>query len=107
MASVAYVRAFYQDYQVRQEIIRLQEDARNFEAKKIQLLDVLKYVKSDEFVEERARMEFNMTKPGEQVLVLDASQPKQADRQGEDAVVRWNRISNILKWWRYFFGNRS
>ena len=103
----AYGRAYYQDYQVRQEIFRLQEKARNLEVKKIQLLDALKHVKSDQFIEEKARAEFNMIKPGEQVVVIDGNSAKTFDRQEKNNMIGLSGVSNIIKWWKYFFGNRN
>ena len=97
-----YARAYYQDYLVMQEIQQLQDQAKKLEAKKMELLEVLKYVKSDSFAEEKARTELNMVKPGEQVLV--APKAVAADNRQEDsAVVGWSNISNYKKWWQYFF----
>ena len=101
MVMVGYGRAYYQNYLVKQEIEHLQNQAGKLEAKKMELLEVLQYVKSDAFAEEKARTELNMAKPGEQVLVV----PKAAgaeNRQENDGVVGWTNISNYKKWWRFF-----
>jgi cell division protein FtsB len=101
MVIFGYARAYYQDYLVTQEIESLQDQAKSLEAKKMELLEVLKYVKSDSFAEEKARTELNMVKPGEQVLVV----PKTAvtsNRQENNSVVGWTNISNYRKWWQYF-----
>ena len=101
MAVFGYARAYYQDYLVAQEIQHLQDQAKSLQAKKMELLEVLKYVKSDSFAEEKARTELNMVKPGEQVLVV----PKVAatdNRQENNGMVGWNNISNYKKWWYYF-----
>lgn len=101
MVIFGYAHAYYQDYLVMQEIRQLQDQAKKLAAKKMELLEVLKYVKSDSFAEEKARTELNMVKPGEQVLVV----PKAAadNRQENSAVIGWNNISNYKKWWQYFF----
>lgn len=101
MVIFGYGRAYYQDYLVTQEIEHLQNEAKKLEAKKMELLEVLKYVKSDSFAEEKARTELNMVQPGEQVVVV----PKAAateNRQEKNAVIGWNNISNYKKWWQYF-----
>ena len=101
MVVFGYGRAYYQDYLVTQEIQHVQDQAKKLEAKKMELLEVLKYVKSDSFAEEKARTELNMIKPGEQVLVV----PKTAvanNRQENNTMVGWNNISNYKKWWQYF-----
>ncbi len=98
----AYGRAYYQDYLVRQQIENLQDQAQKMEAKKMELLGILKYVKSDSFAEEKARTELNMVKPGEQVVIVP--QAVSTDNgQESSAVVEWNNISNYKKWFRYFF----
>ena len=101
MVVFGYGRAYYQDYLVNQEIQHLQEQAKNLQAKKMELLEVLKYVKSDSFAEEKARTELNMIKPGEQVVVVP--QEKISDnRQENNSVVGWTNISNYKKWRQYF-----
>lgn len=101
MVVFAYGRAYYQDYLVRQEIAQLQDQAKKLEAKKMELLEVLKYVKSDSFTEEKARTELNMAKPGEQVVVV-AKSDVQSNRQENSDVVILEGISNYKKWWQYF-----
>jgi len=99
--ALACGRAYYQDYLVRQEIEYLEEQTKKLEVKKMELLGVLKYVKSDSFTEEKARTELNMVKPGEKVLVVPQTE---AVNNGQDssAVVKWDNISNYKKWFRYF-----
>lgn len=102
MVVGGFARAYYQDYLVMQDIERLREQAKSLAARKIELLEVLKYVKSDSFVEEKARSELNMAKPGENVLVV----PKAAENdngQEKNDVVGLSNVSNYKKWWHYFF----
>jgi len=101
MVVFGYGRAYYQDYLVTQEIQHLQDQAKKLEAKKMELLEVLKYVKSDSFAEEKARTELNMVKPGEQVLVVPKTEVLD-DRQENNTMVGLNNISNYKKWWQYF-----
>jgi cell division protein FtsB len=102
MVIFEYARAYYQDYLVRQEISYLQDQTKKLEAKKMELLDVLKYVKSDSFAEEKARTELNMVKPGEQVIVVPQAVTEHG-RQENTAMVKWDNISNYKKWYKYFF----
>ena len=101
VAVFGYARAYYQDYLVAQEIQHLQDQAKSLQAKKMELLEVLKYVKSDSFAEEKARTELNMVKPGEQVLVAPKAVVVE-NRQENNGMVGWNNISNYKKWWYYF-----
>ena len=101
MVIFGYVRTYYQDYLVTQEIQQLQDQAKKLAAKKMELLEVLKYVKSDSFAEEKARTELNMVKPGEQVLVVPKAVAIE-NRQENNRMVGWSNISNYKKWWQYF-----
>lgn len=101
MVMFGYARAYYQDYLVTQEIQQLQNQAKSLQAKKMELLEVLKYVKSDSFAEEKARTELNMVKPGEQVLVVPKSEVK-GNRQENNSMIGLSNISNYKKWWKYF-----
>lgn len=101
MVVFGYSRAYYQDYLMAKEIEDLQAQTKKLEAKKMELLEVLKYVKSDSFAEEKARTELNMIKPGEQVLVVPKAVVSE-NRQENNSVVGWTNISNYKKWWQYF-----
>ena len=101
LVAVSYARAYYQDYAIRQEIARLESEVRRLEHKKLESFELLKYVSSDAFVEEKARVEFNMKKPGENVMVI-------AEQEGmkyqEEAVSEpeSSTLNNPTKWWYYF-----
>ena len=96
-----FARAYYQDYKVRQEIESLKEEVKNLETKKIDLLNLYKYVESDEFVEEKARLELNMKKPGENVLILNNAV---SDSNDDRLFIDENKqvLNNPIKWWYYF-----
>lgn len=103
MVTFSYVRTYYQDYQVRQEIKRLQEDARKLETKKIELLEALRYVQSPSFVEEKARTELNMAKVGEKTLIIQSTTSSTIDnRQTNKTMVNLGSASNYRKWWNLF-----
>ncbi len=103
---VSYGQAFYRDYQVREEIKRLQSESQRLEAKKIETLELLNYVKSERYVEEKARTELNLVKPGEKVVVVSTGSgdffPKSANGQAGSDMVQPGYQSNISKWIRYF-----
>lgn len=98
---VAMGRAWYQEYLIRQEIVRLQSEARRLEAKRLKTLELLSYVKSPAYVEEKARTKLNLAKPGEQVVVINRPAISAETRQSEPPVVALPPSSNPVKWWRY------
>ncbi|MCX6782131.1 MAG: septum formation initiator family protein [Candidatus Magasanikbacteria bacterium] len=99
----AFLRSYYQDYQVKQEIERLKSEADTLESKKIETLEILKYVQSSDFAEQKARMEFNMSKPGEQVAIVKSGGSGEiGNGQVDNIVVESSNVSNFIKWWNFF-----
>lgn len=103
LVSFNYARVYYQDYEVRREIRELEEEVKNLEQKKIESLHILQYVTSPSFVEEKARTELNMKKPGEHVVIVQTLKtptetPEEQPANEEDLTGK----SNPIKWWYYF-----
>lgn len=105
-SAFVFVRAYFQDYQVQAEIERLKNEAASLQAKKIDTLELLKYVQTPEFAEERARTELNMVKPGEKTIIIKTSSDAlDSIGQVDKKMVESNSISNPIKWWRLFTDN--
>lgn len=97
----SFVRAYYQDYMVERDIANLQEEVRSLEKKKIESMQILEYVVSDAFIEEKARTELNLKKPGENVIHIEDDQTLAFVQNPDQKSARQN-ISNPVKWWYYF-----
>jgi cell division protein FtsB len=101
LVAFSYARAYYQDFAIRQEISRLESEVNRLEYKKLESFELLKYVSSDAYVEEKGRVEFNLKKPGEQVLVI----PEETTLPGTGTTSQENQdkdLKNPVKWWYYF-----
>lgn len=96
-----YARAYYQNYRVKQEITALQEQVRSLGHKKLESMEILKYVTSDQYVEEKARSELNLKKPGEKVVVF-SNLAEVAGKPPATALVEKDLLNNPAKWWYYF-----
>lgn len=106
LLGFAYSRAFYQNYRIRQEIKRLDEESERLQAKKFELRDMLNYVQSPGFVERKARTELNLMKSGEKMVIINGAKTNAVtSRQTEPTVVKSPELTNLEKWWRYFFGS--
>lgn len=105
---IFYARTYYQDYQIRRDIIKLQENERNLQAKKIELLEILHYTKSSSFIEEKARTDLNMGKIGEKMAVINAGSAS-VENYGQAAnnMIKLNNSPNYIKWWNYFMGGEK
>lgn len=101
LAAIGYARAYYQDFKVKQQIEALQNEVKSLEKKKLESMEILKYVTSPQFVEEKARTELNMKKPGEQVVVLNGLVEDQKEIAGGPVENKY--LSNPIKWWYYFW----
>ncbi|MEK7064978.1 MAG: septum formation initiator family protein [Patescibacteria group bacterium] len=107
LVAFGYARAYYQDYKIRQEIDSLQEQVKKLEHKKIESMDILKYVTSDAFVEEKARTELNLKKPGENVLIIkNQAGQVNADETTQKSPVEKTLLHNTIKWWYYFLNRK-
>jgi cell division protein FtsB len=102
---ISYARTYYQDYQIRRDIIKLQENERNLQAKKSELLEILHYTKSTSFIEEKARTDLNMAKIGEKMAIINTESASVASYgQTSSNMVKLNNSPNYVKWWNYFMG---
>lgn len=101
IAAFSFARAYYQNYKIEKEIEQLEFDVQKLEHKKLQSMQVLKYVVSQNFVEEKARTELNLKKPGEHVAVINnKNQEKTSPASTIDA--QSEPLNNPIKWWYYF-----
>jgi cell division protein FtsB len=98
--AFGYARAYYQDYKIREEISSLEDEFKRLEKNKIGSLELLSYVSGPDFVEEKAREELNLKKPGEKIFIVkreDTSQENNYKSDGSD-----EKSSNLRKWLNYF-----
>ena len=100
---ISYIRAYYQEYQVRQEIKNLQAQLHSLESKKIETMDLLRYAQSSTFVEEKARTELNLGKPDENTVIITSESETVVNRQEKKDMIKWSQVSNPIKWFKYFF----
>jgi cell division protein FtsB len=88
----------------------LQEEVAGLEAEKQTLKDTIRYKETDEYIEEKARNDLNLVKPGEHVYVVEGVAEdiengvenvlsSFAKREGEEDF----QDSNIYHWYKLFF----
>jgi cell division protein FtsB len=99
--SFGVARAYYQDVKIRQEIRTLESDIEGLHRKKLESMELLAYVLSPDFVEEKARLELNMKKLGEHVAVVQRGEILEATTS--EVGDTGQEVSNPLKWWYYFW----
>lgn len=99
----SYIRAYYQESRVRSEIDTLHEEVETLEAKKIKTVEILKYVQSQAFIEEKARTELNLLKPGEKMAIIPSGSMKADIGQPKQDLLKWSSVKNSIKWFKFFF----
>ena len=67
------------------------------------LEEMIKYLNSEQSVEAQARLNLNLKKPGETVVVIE----KEENKLSQEEVNSKHQApeSNLLKWWQYFFAS--
>lgn len=103
LVVLGYVRSYYSDYKLNREIAALQSEIKSLEKKKLESMEILRYVMSPDFVEEKARVELNMKRPGERVLIIQNNVSDNLEwKIAAPTLDHRQKSSNPLKWWYYF-----
>jgi cell division protein FtsB len=101
LVGFGFVRSYYSGYKINQEIESLKSEIESLERKKLESMEILNYVMSSDFVEEKARTELNMKKEGENVIVFK-NDNGYTSKNGSMVASTGQKISNPIKWWYYF-----
>ena len=101
--GVAYLRAYYQNYQIQAEIRQMLDESGRIENKNAELRALLERVKQNDYVEEKARTELGLIKVGENETIIIGNRVASSSGQTETAMLESKRLSNPREWWNYFF----
>jgi len=108
--SVPLVKNINKQYKINTEISELEKEIDDFENKNIELNNTFKYLESDQFASEQARINLNYKKEGEEVVVIKSLDDQIAIEsnntysvQGLNNKEENQKTSNATLWWRYFF----
>jgi len=85
---------------VEQEINEVKKEISDFESKNQELKEMINYLQSDQSLEEQARLNLNLKKPGETVVIINEKKIAAGTVSASDET---NDSSNLKKWWYYFF----
>jgi cell division protein FtsB len=84
-------------YEIKREINTLETELEDLQSKTYKMDQLISYLKTDEYIEKQARLELNLSKPGEKQINLNNLNNLEQDSLEGDAK------SNIEKWFNYFF----
>lgn len=94
------IRTYRQHKAVQEEIRAVQNKINSYQAQDEKFQQMLTYLKSDQYSIDQARLNLNMKKPGEGVVVVDKQQNMVTSTT---AATSSQATGNLIKWWRYFF----
>ena len=84
-------------WEIKREINTLQVQLEDLQGRKSKMDRLISYLKTDEYIEKQARLELNLSKPGEkQINLLNLNNTKNKDLSN-------TQESNMKKWFNYFF----
>lgn len=92
-------KTYSQKRLVEKEIEEVKQQISDFETQNQELKDLIAYLQSDQSLEEQARLNLNLKKPGEGVIVIE-------DKLSAEAIATaasGDKIGNLTKWREYFF----
>ncbi|SRR6056297_1137341 len=110
LISFPLVEKIKQREKVDSEIEKLRNEMSQLERENRELDKLIEYLKSDQFLEEQARLNLGLKRKGEEVLVIKEEEEKRvagasmrnSDLNNKDPEST-SPSSNPVKWWRYFF----
>lgn len=101
LAIIAFGRESYRNFGINQEIKNLEEKIEQLKASNEELIGLEEYFQSEEFLEKEARLKLNLTKPGEKLIIIKQIEEDLEEFEQKQGLAK--EISNIQKWWQYFF----
>lgn len=104
LVIIALGRESYQYFRINQEIEDLEKKIEELEASKEEFARMEQYFQSEEFLEKEARLRLNLTRPGEKLIIIKQIEEDLEEIEQKRVIAK--EISNIQKWFEYFFGKK-
>ena len=104
-AAVNLAGNWQKNRQVNQEITGLEQEIGELEKNNLELKELIQYFNSTAYIEEKARLDLGLKKEGEKVVIASgqANQVAQPSDPSPQAEEKKTTLSNLEKWWQYFF----
>lgn len=106
--GISFFKVFLRQQKANQDISRLIEQIKELELRNRELLDLIEYFKTDDFIEFEARTKLNLQKEGEKVVIIPETSNNVNKSDDQKAIKQPNNYqeqdSNLRRWWNYFFG---
>lgn len=93
-------KTYTQKRLVEKEIEEVRKEISDFESANAELKEMIAYLESGQSLEEQARLNLNLKKPGEKVIVVETLKNESST---DDINKTTSAENNFAKWWQYFF----
>jgi len=107
--SVSFIRSTFHVFKSKDRLDEVNQEVAMLERERSQIEKDIEYCKSDEYIEEKARNELNLIKPGELVYVVSGGDIENKESSdvlaGSDVKVEDEKDANWYSWYRLFFDN--
>ncbi len=93
------IRNFSKQKSINSELDELKAEIAQFEKNNVDLQVLMEYLQSEESLEEQARLNLNLKKPNEEVIVVEPLLVEDKKSSQEEEA-----LNNRQRWFNYFFG---
>lgn len=107
------IRETYRGWKVDQEIEGLKSQVTQLESQKHSMTELLGKMKTDSYIEQEARLRFNLKKPGEHVVLFEEGDANarmawsEGSASGTGHVAPIENHSTPARWLQYFVGGSA
>lgn len=102
MILIPVYKSWQERKAIDREIVKIQKEIEEYNNSNQELKKMLEYLKSEESLEEQARLNLGLKKPGEEVVVIKTETEKQDNEVNNINNIK-EELSNLKIWFRYFF----
>ncbi|MEA1962823.1 MAG: septum formation initiator family protein [Patescibacteria group bacterium] len=115
--SIPLAKNVNKNYNINKEVVKLEEEINRLKNKNSELGNMIDYLKSDQFIDEQAKLNLNYKKAGEELVVIK-NKDEQAIKTSTEAKNIYNiqgfnkqiiekKITNPKRWGYYFFNREK
>ena len=106
---ISVVKEISRTYRINNEIDALKDEITELESSNQEFAQFVEYLKTDVYLEEQARIKLGLKSEGEKLIVLQGESGDTAT-VGANGFTKRTSISsesNLSKWFRYYWGEKS
>jgi len=106
LLAVATSKTAKKRYKIEREVYNLKREIAELEKQKNEFSQLIEYLNTLSFKENEARLKLGLQKEGEKTVIITSPYSElKSEETAEDK--KTLPISNISKWWKYFWGRNN